>query len=80
MRKLPITLMAATFVLGMSVLTASAQTQQLGASSLTQLRNVTPIVTPAACRGLGPYCGPGWVRRCWRGPHGYLHCRCVPCY
>ena len=80
MGKLALTLTAATFVLGMTALIASAQTQQLGAASLQgQLHSATPIVTPAACRGPGPYCPAGWVRRCWRGPYGYLHCRCVPC-
>ena len=40
-----------------------------------ELKNATPIVTQAACRGYGPYCGPGWVTRgC-----GYWGCRCVPC-
>ncbi len=83
MRKLALTLTAASFVLGMTALTASAQTQQRGATSLkTQLRNATPIVTPAACGGPGPYCDAGWVRRCWRDPHGRGHiiCRCVRCY
>jgi len=75
MRRLGITLSAAAFVLGTMVMTASAQTQSAGAGSLHALKNATPIVTQAACRGWGPYCGPGWVRRC--GPWG---CRCVPCY
>jgi hypothetical protein len=39
------------------------------------LKNATPLVTKAACNGYGPYCGPGWIRRC-----GYWGCRCVPCY
>ena len=76
MKKLALTLTAATFALGISALTAGAQTQQPGAASLhAQLQNATPIVTKAACRGWGPYCGPGWVRRC-----GYWGCRCVRCW
>ena len=79
MRKLALTLTAATFILGLTASSASAQTQQLGAASMqTQLNNATPIVTPAACRGFGPYCPPGWTRRCWRGP--FPHCGCVPCW
>ena len=74
MKKLALTLTAATFALGISALAVSAQTQ--GAASLhAQLQNATPIVTKAACGGWGPYCGPGWVRRC-----GYWGCRCVRCW
>lgn len=79
MKKFALTLTAATLVLGMTALTASAQTQ--GAANMhAQAQTFTPIVKQVACRGPGPYCGPGWVRRCWRGPFGALHCRCVPCY
>jgi hypothetical protein len=70
MRKLALTLTAATLVLGMTALTASAQTQ--GAAGLN---NATPIATKIACRGPGPFCPWGWVRRC--GPWG---CRCVRCW
>jgi hypothetical protein len=82
MRKLGLALSVATLALGMTALTATAQTQQPGAANLNaQVRNFTPMVKQAACNGLpGPYCGPGWVRRCWRGPYGGVHCRCVPCY
>jgi Spy/CpxP family protein refolding chaperone len=81
MRKLVLTLTAATLVLGMTALTASAQTQAPGAAGLhAQANNFTPMVQHTACGGFGPFCGPGWVRRCWRGPYGYPHCRCVPCY
>jgi hypothetical protein len=74
MRKLALTLTAATLVVGMTVLTASAQSQQQGAASLNGLRNATPIES-TACRGPGPFCPWGWVRRC--GPWG---CRCVRCW
>jgi hypothetical protein len=78
MRKLALTLTAATFVLGLTASSASAQTQQLGAASMqTQLNNATPIVTPAACRSFDRYCPAGWTRRCWRFP--FPHCGCVPC-
>ncbi len=75
MRKLGITLSAAAFVLGSMVLSASAQTQSAGASSMQALKNATPVVTQAACRGFGPYCPPGYVRAC--GPY---RCWCRPCY
>jgi hypothetical protein len=75
MRKLGITLSAAAFVLGSMVLSASAQTQSAGASSMQALKNATPVVTQAACRGYGPYCPPGYVRAC--GPY---RCWCRPCY
>jgi len=78
MRKLALALTTATLVLGISALTAGAQSQQPGAANLhAQLRNATPVVTPTACRGFGRFCGPGWVRRC--GFPLPPHCRCVPC-
>lgn len=81
MRKLAVTLTAAALVLGMTALTASAQTQSPAAATLhAQAGSFTPIVKPTACRGWGPWCRPGWIRRCWRGPFGRPHCRCVPCY
>jgi hypothetical protein len=82
MRKFTLTLTAAALALGTMALTAGAQTQQPGAANLhAQIHNFTPIVKQAACNGTtGVYgCGPGWVRRCWRGPYGGLHCRCVVC-
>lgn len=75
MRNLALTLTAATLALGMTALTASAQTQAPGAASLhAQLHNATPIVKDIACRGgTGAYgCGPGWT---WSR---YWH-RCVRC-
>lgn len=81
MRKLALTLTAATFALGMTALTVSAQTQSGAANLNAQVHNFTPLVKEAACNGRpGPFCGPGWVRRCWRGPFGGRRCRCVPCY
>jgi len=81
MKRFAVTLTAVAFVFGLTA-AGYAQTQQPGAASLhAQIHNFTPIVKQAACNGLpGPWCGPGWVRRCWRGPFGRLHCRCVPCY
>lgn len=74
MKKLTLTLAAATLVLGSMVMGASAQTQA-GAASIHALSNATPIVKQAACRGFGPYCPPGYVRAC--GPY---RCWCRPCY
>ena len=69
--------MAATIlVLGVAACSASAQTQQLGASSLrAQLKNATPIET-AACKAQDAHCPPGarWVCT----PYG-LRCYCTPC-
>jgi hypothetical protein len=74
MRKLTITLTA--IMLGTMALQANAQTQQSGAAAMQALaQNATPIVKQAACRGFGPYCPPGRVRRC--GPY---RCWCAPCY
>jgi hypothetical protein len=73
---LALTLAAATLALVMTALAASAQTQQLGASSLhVQLKNATPIET-AACKGRDAHCPAGshWV--C--GPYGQ-RCWCTPC-
>lgn len=82
MKRLAVILTAATLALGMSALTAGAQTQAPGAGSLhAQAQNFTPMIQKTACGGRwGAFCGPGWVRRCWRGPYGGRHCRCVPCY
>jgi hypothetical protein len=73
MRRLVMTLTAMALVLGMTVATVSAQTQ--GAGSLNTLRNATPIVKEAGCRGPRDWgrCPPGrhWIcgyGRCWCGP------------
>jgi hypothetical protein len=76
MRKLVLTVAAATFALGTMAFTASAQSS-LGADSIHgQIKNATPIVKDAACRGWGPRCGPGFTWAC--GPYG--RCWCRPCY
>jgi hypothetical protein len=75
MRKLTMTLTAAALILGTMAVAANAQTQSPGASSFhAQIKNATPI-QEAACRGFGPYCGPGFTRVC--GPY---RCWCRPCY
>ena len=77
MRKLAITLMAATFALGAMALQANAQYQHSGAAWLHKtLKNATPIVKEAACNGWTGACGcgPGWISAC--APRC---CRCVPC-
>lgn len=75
MRKLTMTLTAAALILGTMAVGANAQTQSPGASGLqAQIKNATPFKL-AACRGFGPYCPPGTVRRC--GPY---RCWCAPCY
>jgi Spy/CpxP family protein refolding chaperone len=75
MRKLTMTLTAAALILGAMAVGANAQTQSSGAASVhAQIKNATPI-QEAACRGFGPYCGPGFTRVC--GPY---RCWCRPCY
>ncbi len=72
MRKLTMTFTAAVLMLGTTAIAANAQSQ--GAASLhAQIKNATPI-HEAACRGFGPYCGPGFTRVC--GPY---RCWCRPC-
>jgi len=74
MRKLTMTLAAAALILGTMAAGANAQTQSAGAASFhAQIKNATPL-KEAACRGFGPYCGPGFTRVC--GPY---HCWCRPC-
>jgi hypothetical protein len=68
MRKVTLTLAIALLFAGSAVLTADAQTSR-GAA-----QNFTPI-EPAACRGWGPYCRPGFVRVC-----GRFRCWCRPCW
>jgi hypothetical protein len=77
MRKFAMTVMAAAFALGAMALQANAQYQRSGATCLySTLKNATPIVKQAGCRGGTGYCGcgPGWVSAC--APNC---CRCVPC-
>jgi hypothetical protein len=77
MKKLTMTLTAAALALGTLAVTASAQTQLLGAASLhAQIQNATPIITHIACNGTtGVFgCGPGWY---WRnGRRGWACYRC----
>jgi hypothetical protein len=68
MRKLMITLAATAALAGASLWQAQAANFQDPALT-SKLRNTTPV-QPAACRGWGPYCGPGRTRvcnafRCW---------------
>lgn len=75
MRKFALPLAAAVLMLGAMALEASAQ-QQRGALCIGTLKNATPIVTLAACRGGTGYCGcgRGFISAC--APRC---CRCVPC-
>jgi hypothetical protein len=77
MKKITLTLTAATLILGSMALSANAQSQALGAASLhAQIQNATPILKQAACRGFGSHCPPGYVWTC--GYYG--RCWCRPCY
>jgi hypothetical protein len=75
MRKLALTF-AAIALVGLMATTATAQTHQFGSGLHAQIKNATPIVTQAACRGFGARCGPGFTWVC--GPYG--RCGCRPCY
>jgi hypothetical protein len=74
MRKLMLTLAAAALVLGTMAVQASAQ-QQRGAACIAALKNATPIVKEANCRGgTGACgCGPGFISAC-----RHRCCHCVP--
>src|SRR5215510_1384085 len=74
MRKVSLTLAIALLFAGSAALTADAQTSR-GANNIAgAAQNFTPI-EPAACRGWGPYCRPGFVRVC-----GRFRCWCRPCW
>jgi hypothetical protein len=66
------TIMSAAVIL----LAGAAQAESWrGASDINAAtRNYTPI-QPAACRGWGPFCGPGTTRVC-----GRWRCWCRPCW
>jgi hypothetical protein len=74
MREVTLTLAIALLFAGSAALTADAQTSR-GANNIAgAAQNFTPI-EPAACRGWGPYCRPGFVRVC-----GRFRCWCRPCW
>lgn len=61
MRKIFLTLTAAALVLGVTALSAGAQTQAPGAGNLQgQAHNFTPLVKEAACNGM-------WGPMVWSG-------------
>jgi hypothetical protein len=80
MKQLALTLTIATLALGMTALTASAQTQRPGTLH-AQTQNFTPLVQQAACGGYtgGHGCGPGSTYYCGTGPYGRTFCGCHPC-
>jgi hypothetical protein len=53
---------------------AQAETWRGAANVGSAAGNFTPI-QPAACRGPGPFCGPGFTRVC-----GRWRCWCRPCW
>jgi predicted small secreted protein len=74
MHKVGRTLVIALLLFGATAVTANAQTSRGAGNISTATQNFTPV-EPAACRGWGPYCRPGFVRTC--GPY---RCWCRPCY
>lgn len=74
MRKITLALAIALAFAGSAISTADAQTTR-GANDIAgAAQNFSPI-QPAACRGWGPYCRPGFVRTC-----GRFRCWCRPCW
>ena len=72
MRKITLALAIALAFAGSAISTADAQTTR-GANDIAgAAQNFSPI-QPAACRGWGPYCRPGFVRTC-----GRFRCWCRP--
>jgi hypothetical protein len=66
---------AATLLAGPLTRNAEAATWRGATDIPGSAQNFTPV-EPAACRGWGPHCRPGftWTCRRWRG------CWCRPCY
>jgi len=64
MTRLMTILTATALMLGSMGWTANAQTQRFGAGLHAQIQNATPIIKPAACRGTGAHCPPGYGYRC----------------
>jgi hypothetical protein len=73
MRKLFTVVVAATLMAFGSV-GAQAWQGSNGHAIGTATQNLSPV-KPAACRGPGPFCPPGFVRAC-----GPFRCWCRPCY
>jgi hypothetical protein len=75
MPRIVLTLVATAMILltGFSAWQADAQTWR-GAGKISTAQNYTPT-EKAACRGWGPWCGPGFTRVC--GPY---RCWCRPCW
>ena len=72
MRKVTLRLAIALLFPGSAVLTADAQTSR-GADRIAAGAQNFTLIEPAACRGWGPYCRPGFTRvcgrfRCWSRP------------
>jgi hypothetical protein len=67
MRKVTLTLAIALLFPGSAVLTADAQTSRGADRIAAGAQNFTRI-EPAACRGWGRYCRPGFTRVCGRFP------------
>jgi hypothetical protein len=73
MRKVTLTLAIALLLAGSAALTADAQTWR-GANKIAAGAQNFTLIEPAACRGWGPYCRPGFTRVC-----GRFRCWCRPC-
>jgi hypothetical protein len=74
MRKVTLCLVIAALFAASAALTADAQTSRGANNVATAAQNFSPI-EPAACRGWGPYCRPGFTRVC-----GPFRCWCRRCW
>ena len=73
MRKVTLSLAIAVLFAASAALTADAQTSR-GADRIAAGAQNFTLIEPAACRGWGPYCRPGFTRVC-----GRFRCWCRPC-
>ena len=74
MRKVMLCLAIAVLFAASAALTADAQTSRGANNVATAAQNFT-LIEPAACRGWGPYCRPGFTRVC-----GRFRCWCRRCW
>jgi len=74
MRKAALCLAIAVLFAVSTALTADAQTSR-GANNVATAAQYFTQIEPAACRGWGPYCRPGFTRVC-----GRFRCWCRRCW
>jgi hypothetical protein len=75
MRKLMPTIIMTTLVLMLGLAPWNAEASIGGATKFPTAADVSKPIEYAACRGWGPWCGPGYTRVC-----GRWRCWCRPCW